>query len=405
MFILLKIAWRNIWRNPRRSWVLVWAVTFGLWMGVFLTAFYNGLIEQRIALAINTESSHIQMHYPLCKPDYEIQHVLPDYPAILHSLNEIPQIQAVTSRMVIAGMAASANGSTGVVIQGVSPESEHRVTKLCQKLTSGGCLKEGNHHSVMVSERLAKKLKLKTGRKLVVSFTDVNGDIQSAALKISGLYKTNNGPYDDTNIFVHASMLDTLRNIGAQRNEIAILLQSSENLDQTSVLLKKKFPGLKTETWKEISPELGLTVSVGDQMVFIFMGIILLALVFGIINTMMMAMLERTREIGILMAIGMNKIRLFIMIVLETTILVALGAPPGILLGLSTVAFFARKGIDLSAYAGLYSNFGYASIVYPHISGEKVVQVLLMLVVASLISSVFPAWRSLRTQPAVAIKK
>ncbi len=405
MFILLKIAWRNIWRNPRRSWVLVWAVTFGLWMGVFLTAFYNGLIEQRIALAINTESSHIQMHHPLFKPDYEIKHVLPEFASILQSLNEISRIQSVTSRMVIAGLAASANGSTGVVIQGVSPESEHRVTKLCQKLTSGVCLQEGNLHSVMISESLAKKLKLKTGRKLVISFTDVNGEINSAALKISGLYQTNNGPYDDTNIFVHASMLDTLRNIGAQRNEIAILLQSSEDLDQTAAILKKKYPGLKTETWKEISPELGLTVSVGDQMVFIFMGIILLALVFGIINTMMMAMLERTREIGILMAIGMNKIRLFFMIVLETSMLVALGAPPGILLGLSTVAFFARKGIDLSAYTGLYSNFGYASTVYPHISGEKVVQVLFMLVAASLISSVFPAWRSLRTQPAVAIKK
>jgi len=405
MFILLKIAWRNIWRNPRRSWVLVWAVTFGLWMGVFLTAFYNGLIEQRIALAINTESSHIQMHHPLFKPDYEIKHVLPEFASILQSLNEISRIQSVTSRMVIAGLAASANGSTGVVIQGVSPESEHRVTKLCQKLTSGVCLQEGNLHSVMISESLAKKLKLKTGRKLVISFTDVNGEINSAALKISGLYQTNNGPYDDTNIFVHASMLDTLRNIGAQRNEIAILLQSSEDLDQTAAILKKKYPGLKTETWKEISPELGLTVSVGDQMVFIFMGIILLALVFGIINTMMMAMLERTREIGILMAIGMNKIRLFFMIVLETSMLVALGAPPGILLGLRTVAFFARKGIDLSAYTGLYSNFGYASTVYPHISGEKVVQVLFMLVAASLISSVFPAWRSLRTQPAVAIKK
>jgi ABC-type antimicrobial peptide transport system permease subunit len=155
----------------------------------------------------------------------------------------------------------------------------------------------------------------------------------------------------------------------------------------------------------ELQPELGLTISVGDQMVFIFMGIILLALAFGIVNTMMMAVLERTREIGMLLALGMNKFKIFVMILLETFFLILAGCPIGILLAFATIAISQKTGIDLSQFSQTYSSFGYNSIIYPSLTARQFGIVVLLVLITALFSALFPARRALKLNPAESLKK
>jgi putative ABC transport system permease protein len=140
-------------------------------------------------------------------------------------------------------------------------------------------------------------------------------------------------------------------------------------------------------------------------MVYIFMGIILLALAFGIVNTMMMAVLERTREIGMLLALGMNKARVFNMILLETFFLVLAGCPGGIALALTAIAITKKTGISFKKFEEVYASFGYSEVTYPSLTSRQFVMMMLLVVVTAIFSALFPAWKALQLKPAASIRK
>ena len=403
--MLVKIAGRNIWRSRKRSLIIITAVSIGLWAGIFMMAFYNGMIEQRISSAIADELSHIQLHHPEFRKEYEIKYLLPQGKKILKTIAKDSQIKAVAGRIIIKGMIASASGSSGITINGVMPKEEQALTNLNEKIIKGNYFDPKNTNQIILSEKLRKKLKLNLNKKTILTFQDKQGNLASGAFRITAIYKTINGPYDDSNVFVKITDIDSLAGIPNELNEIAVLLQSNQLLDEVQSKLNQKFPKTEIKNWMEISPELGLTISVGDQMVYIFMGIILLALAFGIINTMMMAVLERTREIGMLLALGMNKFKIFMMIVLETLFLILVGCPVGILLALATIAITQQTGIDFSQFSEAYSSFGYSSIIYPSLTARQFGIIMLLVFSTALFSALFPARKALQLNPAESLKK
>ena len=403
--MLVKIASRNIWRSRKRSLIIITAVSIGLWAGIFMMAFYNGMIEQRISSAIADELSHIQLHHPEFRKEYEIKYLLPQGKKILKTIAKDSQIKAVAGRIIIKGMIASASGSSGITINGVMPKEEQALTNLNEKIIKGNYFDPKKTNQIILSEKLRKKLKLNLNKKTILTFQDKQGNLASGAFRITAIYKTINGPYDDSNVFVKITDIDSLAGIPNELNEIAVLLQSNQLLDEVQSKLNQKFPKTEIKNWMEISPELGLTISVGDQMVYIFMGIILLALAFGIINTMMMAVLERTREIGMLLALGMNKFKIFMMIVLETLFLILVGCPLGILLALATIAITQQTGIDFSQFSEAYSSFGYSSIIYPSLTARQFGIIMLLVFSTALFSALFPARKALQLNPAESLKK
>lgn len=405
MNMLTKIASRNIWRSRKRSLIIITAVSIGLWTGIFMMAFYNGMIEQRISSAITSELSHIQMHHPDFRKDYEIKYSLPEGRKMLESIAKKQEIKAVAGRVIIKGMIASASGSSGITINGVMPAEEQLLTNLKGKIIKGNYFNPKKENEILISEKLRKKLKLNLNKKTILTFQDKEGNLASAAFRITGIYKTINGPYDDANVFVKITDVDSIAGIPNAFNEIAILLHSSTSVSEIQRNLKLQFPKTEIKNWMEISPELGLTVSVGDQMVYIFMGIILLALAFGIVNTMMMSVLERTREIGMLLALGMNKFKIFMMIILETFFLILAGCPIGILLAFTTIGITNRTGIDFSQFSEVYSSFGYSSIIYPTLTWNQFGNIVVLIILTALFSALLPARRALKLKPAESLKK
>ena len=403
--MLLKIASRNIWRSKKRSLIIITAVSIGLWAGIFLMGFYNGMIEQRINTAITSELSHIQLHHSEFRKEYDIQYHLPKGSEMLRKITEDTLVQAATGRIIIKGMIASAAGSSGITINCILPIKENLTTKLRQKISAGSYFSSSKANEIIISERVSKKLKLRKGKKTILTFQDKKGNLASSAFRIIAIYKTINAPYDDNNVFVKNTAIDSLAGIPNEYNEIAVLLKSNQTLQESSNKLIRIFPKVEIKNWKEIAPELGLTISVGNQMVYIFMGIILLALAFGIVNTMMMAVLERTREIGMLLALGMNKFKIFMMILLETFFLILAGCPIGITLALVTIEITKKTGIDLTRYVDVYSNFGYSHIIYPNLTLSQLEMVLLLVICAAFISALFPARRALKLNPAESLKK
>ena len=403
--MLTKIASRNIWRSQKRSLTIISAVSFGLWAGIFMTAFYNGVIEQRINTAISSELSHMQLHHPEFRKDHEIKYFLPEGRKTIQKITRDSLVKNVSGRVIIQGMIASAAGSSGITINGIMPEEENLLTHLSGKMIKGSYFSSDKTNEIILSERVRKKLKLDLNKKAILTFQDVDGNLASAAFRIKAVYQTVNAPYDDNNVFVKITDVDSLGGIPNEINEIAVLLKSSNTLEEVQHNLKQQFSETEIQNWKEIAPELGYTVSVGDKMMFIFMGIIMLALGFGIVNTMMMAVLERTREIGMLMALGMNKFKIFMMIVLETFFLILAGCPIGIVLALVTVGITQRTGIDFSQYSEVYSSFGYSPVFYPNLSLRQFGIMILLVVITAFVSALFPARKALQLNPAESLKK
>ena len=208
------------------------------------------------------------------------------------------------------------------------------------------------------------------------------------------------------NLFVRMSDIAPVANLeNGQVNQMAILLSSVEYDDQVAELVREIMPGKDVQTWDEIMPEAGMYASTMDYYLFIFMIIILLALGFGIVNTMLMAVLERIKELGMLMAIGMNKKRVFRMIMLETVFLGLTGAIIGMAISYGLIWYTGRTGLDLtSLYQEGFEAMGFTPMIYPAIGWQSFFQLILMVILTGILASIYPARKAMKLNPSEALR-
>lgn len=404
MFMIVKIAWRNIWRNKTRSLIIIGAVTIGIWAALFLIAFSWGMSAQRISEAVENEIGHFQIHNSkFNEEDKDLNYAIKDGISIAGLLKEDTLIKEATARMVVPSMISSPVSSTGIEVDGIVPDEERIVTHLDQKVDTGSYFKDNEINQIIISRKLADQLSVGVGSKVVVSFQGLGQDILSGAFWISGIYQTHNNIYDRSHAFVMREDLQKLADSPHLVNEIAVKLNNIDNLDSYVAKFQKQHPQLLTETWGQIAPDLELVNSAFDQGMQIFVIIVMLALAFGIVNTMLMAVLERVRELGMLMAIGMNKWRVFAMIMLETIFLSLAGTPVGLLLSWLSILWFGKHGIDLSIVGEGLGTFGYGSMVYPEIASHFYVDVMIQVITVSVIAAIYPARKGLKLKPVEAI--
>ena len=262
--------------------------------------------------------------------------------------------------------------------------------------------KELDRYGPLITE---KALDYRIRNKIQISISDREGNPIQGIFRVCGIYKTTNTGFDQTAVFVNAGELAKL--YGGDdllTHEIAVLL---DNMDQAEVM-KEKLSHISGEntvrTWKELAPDAAM---MNDFMIiyyFIFLGIIMLALAFGIINTMLMTILERTKELGMLMAIGMNRRRIFGMIMLETIFLTFVGAAAGMLSGWTIIKILGRTGIHFAGWGEGFEAIGYAAKVYPVVTPEFFVFTTIMVITTAIISSLWPARKALKLNPVDALR-
>ena len=403
--MLVKLAWRNIWRNKSRSGVIIASVAFGLWAGIFMQGYLNGMVDQRIRTAITKELAHLQIHHPEFRKNYEQQYVIKGSHGIASKIESWPSVKAVTQRTIVKGMISSPSGSGGVTAKGIDPTMEDSVSGMSHNVIDGAWFPGKSKHEIVVGERLLKKYKLKLNSKVVLTLVDSTNTITAGAFRIKGIYRTENAPLDESVVFVDRKSLTALTSTGEDANEIAVLLFENDSVDAVQGRLQSMCPTLETQSWRQLAPEMDLIVSSVNQSMIIFMAIIMLALAFGIINTMLMAVLERTREIGMIIALGMNRAKLFSMIFLETTFLILTGLPVGFLAGYITITYFGHAGIHMTKYSESLEAFGYSTSIYTNVKPGDYVLMIVMIAVTVIISALFPARKALSMNPADAIRK
>jgi len=261
----------------------------------------------------------------------------------------------------------------------------------------------GERYKYQISEK-CKTYKLRT--KIIVRITDKEGFLVDAAFRIAGIYKTNNTAFDEMYAFVKNSDIETITGFSPEEShEIAILLNDIKMTENIKSQIQNLFPEIAVEEWKELSPELKMLDDYMGFINYVFIIIILLALGFGIINTMLMVVLERTKELGMLMAIGMNKLKVFLMIMTETVLLSLSGGVLGMIISYVVIRFFAKYGLSLgSGNTEIFESIGYEAIMYPKIELSFYLAVTFLVIATGIVSAIYPAFKALKLKPVEAIR-
>lgn len=382
------------------------SIAIGLFSGIALLALYQGMMKGRVATVIYAEVGHLQIHHPEFKKDYKPEFTIPQGHNILKKMNATPGVKLAVPRCITTGMLSTPGGSAGVQINGVMPEQEYLVSQLRKKIVEGNTFDPEKKNQVIIGKKLADKLKLIVGSKLVLTFIDSSDEIVAGAFRVSAIYQSDNAPLDELNVYVTMGELSHMLKIENEFHEIVLILHQDNVIDTLKQRFSQQFTSAKIETWREISPETNLLVKTTDQYSYIILVIIMLALAFGIINTMLMAILERTREIGMMLALGTNRIRIFFLVLLETFFLTFAGTPVGIFSSWFVISYLNKKGLNLSGMGNeMMNSFGFASIIYPEFPVDKILNVFLIVFITALLSCLFPALKALRLQPVEALRR
>ena len=399
----LRMAWRNVWRNPRRSAVVVTAVAVGIGGALIAMSFHYGMIMQMVDTAIGTELGHIQIHARGYDANPELRVRMRDggeRSGQILGLNR--GVLAFSRRVRGEGLVTSAQASVGVRVVGVEPESESNISIVGSSITAGSYL-DGTKRRVIIGERLARRLHVEVGDKIVLSVTDMAGDITGAGVRVGGIFHTPSAVLDSGTLFLPLAESQALLGLGDAISEIVIVGKNSSSVDRLHDSLVASLDELEVRSWKQLQPGLDNMVTIFDQMGLFIYGAVFVAMLFGIANVLLMTIYERVREIGILMAIGMPRSRLAMSIVFESLIVTLVGLAIGFAIAL-VFFLWLRDGIELSSFAAGLEEFGIGQRIRPVLRSSDFGFPTLVAFLTAAIASAWPAYRATRFRPAEAVR-
>lgn len=410
--MIFQIAWKNVWRNKLRSLIVILSIVVGLLGGLFYLAFSNGMVQHQVGSAIKTEISNIQLHHPEYLINNEMEYSITSPNKYLEKIRTLANVKAATARIKSMVMISSAATGTGISLNGINPVEESKISDLHTKIIDGNYFQTKIRNPIVIGEKLAKKLKVRVKSKVVITTQDMSDNITYGSFRVVGIFKTHNTMFDLANAFVQKKDLANLIQFDDQKaTEISVLLEHNEFTNQTTDKLKSLFNNeieseqLIIRSWSEINPILKMLNEMTVQFTMIFVMIILVALSFGIINTMLMAIMERVREIGMLMAIGMSKLNVFLMIMMETVFLSMTGGIIGLSLSWIVVQITNTTGIDLSSVAEGLNAIGYSSFIRPELGILFYFFIGTLVILTAIFASIFPARKALKLKPSEAIRQ
>ena len=404
--MIFSVAWRNVWRSKFRSLIVITAISLGLLGILFILALSNGMVEQKIDASISNEISHIQLHQPKFIQDNLPEHSISGSRTKIDEIQQIEGVKAACDRLKMTAMASTAAKGAGVILNGIDPEQEKKVTSIHECLIEGSYFeKKSKTPPILISSKLATSLKAKPGSKIVLTLQNMDNEIVYGLCRVTGIYKTGNTMFDETNVYVMKKDLAELVNFDQRKaTEIAVLIDHADLTNEIKSVIQNNYPDLSVMSWKEMQPMLLSMRALMEQYSYIMLVVILIAMAFGIVNTMLMAILERIREIGMLMAVGMNRRRIFLMIMLETIFLSVTGAFIGMALAYITISLTSQHGLNFASVAEGFEAYGYSALVYPILHTRIYVGLTILVFITALLSSIYPARKALKFKPAEAIR-
>lgn len=402
--MLLKISWRNIWRNKRRSLIILTSIVVGVVALILTDTLSMGFAHQMLRNQIGSHVGHIQIHRQGYQDNPELKKTIDRPEEIEAVLKQIPAVKAYSPRVISFGLLSSSYNSSGISIVGINPEKEKQVTTIHQFIKQGSYL-AGGERAILISTRLSEKLEVTLGDKVVAMASQVDGSVGSEVFRVTGLFETFDSEFDKTHVYVPIAMAQRMLGLQNRITEFVLLAPDLKQVDMLRDTLRERIPrSYEVLSYKDILPLLVLQLQLYDELIYIYYLFIGIALVFGIINTVLMAVFERIREFGVLMAMGMPNRKLFSMVVLEALSLGILGTVVGLILGYLAYLPLAHNGLNLSSFAEGLASFGAGAIVYPVFTLRILFDVLITVPIFAVIGALYPAYKAIRFEPVEAIR-
>jgi ABC-type lipoprotein release transport system permease subunit len=400
-----QLAWRNVWRNPRRTAVILIAVIIGVWSMIVLNALSRGFVENLVDNGISTLTGHIQILAPLYHQDPVVENsILQPTPIERILETRLPPGSVWAPRVNVGAIASNARHSAGVTLVGIVPDREARLSFIGRSVDQGKYLEPGDDEGILVGEALLKDFETRLGYKLVLMAQGTDGQIESRAFLIRGVYHAELEATEKQYVFVTMPAVQDMLKLGKAVSQFAILLPSSGMAEGMAADLRRELPkGVEVWTWQQLLPMVRAYISLMDGFMYIWNVVVFVAMGFGLVNTVLMAVYERMREFGLLMALGMRPGRILKDVLIEGLCLLFIGAAAGNALGFVSVWFLGRTGIDLSALAAGSEYWGMSRVIYPVLAAKDVVVADLTVLALGLLVSLYPAWKASRFKPVEAL--
>ena len=401
------MALRSVFRNPRRSLITASATAFGLAAYLFLYGFADGFFEQMIRNSTQQLSGHVQVmqqgHDVDLSPGLRIDRT----EARAQDLTSRPNVEAVSPRVLSKAMVANPRTSRPVELVGVAPQREKRVTRLADYMVEGRYVQPGGE-GMVIGRKLAEELNARLGDKLVVTVQQDNGDLASGAYPIVGIYRTGSDLFDSEYVFTGIDRARSLLGFDSdQASRIALRLNDRTQSAALAQNLNRTLPGddLVAQDWETLLPVVVQMIDMSQIDFYLILAVVFVVVAIGAMNTMVMSVMERTRELGVMLALGTRAGQVVLTILFEALFLALLGMAAGTVIGTLIVAWFNRTGIDLSAIAGSFEAIpGVTDMIYPVLIFDHVWLPSLLLFLCSVLVALYPAWRASRLDPVKAIR-
>jgi ABC-type lipoprotein release transport system permease subunit len=356
-----------------------------------------------VRTGIRVLPGHVQIHAMAYRDDPSVTHSLSaPSKALLEVLNSA-QVAAWTGRVKVPAMISSEQDNRGITLLGIDPGGEMALGFNNADVIEGRFLNGPDDRGIVIGKKLMERLETRLGKRVVVMSQDPENTIADRGFRVVGVYKADLESREESFVYTGRDVIQTMLGIGSNVSEIAILGHDYRTPESLTSSIRNVVPAdQEVLSWLELDPYLSTMMRVMDGFVLVWMVVIFLALSFGLVNTLMMAIFERVREIGLMRALGMRPSAIVYQILVESLMLLALGLLAGNVLAISTIIWL-KDGIDISAVSEGMEMMGAASVMYPVMEWPDLVLANAVVIVLGIITSLLPAWRAAQYRPVEAL--
>ena len=406
MMLYLRLAWRNIWRHRRRTVIVVIAMAMSLWLMMFYDGFVAGFNNAIYGNAIKFLGGNIQIHAEGYSENSSKTPLLPldDDQAAVDAALALPNVVAASRRINTGGLATTREGAFPVIIVGIEPEAELPVSLPAQNISSGRYLNADDADSVLIGQGLASAMDVKVGDRFTLAGRSAHEQMRQRTVTVVGIYDLGMGEIEKRSVFMSMKEAQDLYGLPGQSSEVVVTLEKLGEESTVIIKLEKSLPGYEIASWETNFPELKAALTTKGKAMDIFGFIIILVAGIGIMNLLMMAVYERTREIGLMGAMGLKPRQISLLFILEGTMMGLVGLAAGIATGIALNALMGIVGFDFTSFSTITE---YAALinerVYPTLGMENLLGRSLPILIISVLASLYPAFEASRREPADAL--
>lgn len=401
--LFMALAWRNLWRNYRRTLITFASITVGVWSMISLAAFMDAWAMSTFNASIKTLTGHGQIHSKKYLDDPSVEHRFLVSAALKKHLNN-RDVSAWASRVRVPAIVQSERETAPITLLGIEAEKEKGLSFIADSIHEGRYLKNNNEPGILLGNKLAERLHTRLHKRVVILTQAADGSIAERGFRVIGIFRAEQQQTETQFVFISIGQAQGLLQIQQDISEIAFTLHLLDKLPAFIHQLKKTFTQLDIKSWDELEPFTKAILDMSTGTIALWTVIMFILIAFGLLNTLLMAVFERSREFGLFQALGMQPKYILLQVLLESLLLIGLGVIAGVISGILTIMYF-HQGLDLGILAEGAALFGAGRIMYPQLNPFQITSIALFVWLMGIISSLYPAWLAAREVPVATINK